>query len=195
MRSFTSTSKHILRLTLLAVLTATPLFAADTTTLDDDQADFRHEHEAPPRLVQIVREATKGFVFDTRNAEDAGYGRFLGCVSGPEAGAMGTHYVNGGFLDGEIEASKPEALMYETSKGRTRLLGVEYIVDAATWLKDPLHNNQPPILEGQLFHLVDAPNRYNIPAFFELHVWAWRENRNGTFVDWNTDVSCDTVKP
>jgi hypothetical protein len=25
---------------------------------------------------------------------------------------------------------------------------------------------------------------------FELHVWAWRDNPNGAFVDWNTKVSC-----
>jgi hypothetical protein len=24
-----------------------------------------------------------------------------------------------------------------------------------------------------------------------LHVWAWRENPNGAFADWNTRVSCD----
>jgi hypothetical protein len=24
-----------------------------------------------------------------------------------------------------------------------------------------------------------------------LHVWAWQDNPNGTFVDWNTKVNCD----
>jgi len=47
------------------------------------------------------------------------------------------------------------------------------------------HDNTPPVLEGQDFQLVGSPNRYNLPAFFELHVWAWRENPNGVFVDWN----------
>jgi len=47
------------------------------------------------------------------------------------------------------------------------------------------------VLEGQTFLLIDAPNRYGVPAlFFELHVWAWRDNPQGNFVDWNDHVSC-----
>lgn len=45
--------------------------------------------------------------------------------------------------------------------------------------------------EGQAFQFVDAPNRFGIPSFFELHVWAWRDNPNGAFVDWNNSVSCE----
>ena len=69
-----------------------------------------------------------------------------------------------------------------------RLVGVEFIVDAATWMA---HHGAPPVLEGQTFQFVASPNRYGLPAFFELHVWAWRTNPNGAFVDWNTRVSCE----
>jgi len=62
-------------------------------------------------------------------------------------------------------------------------------VDAATWLAG--HNNTPPVIEGQVFQFVASPNRYNLPAFFELHVWAWRDNPAGAFVDWNNRVSCE----
>ncbi|MBV8831445.1 MAG: hypothetical protein JO108_19715 [Acidobacteriaceae bacterium] len=65
--------------------------------------------------------------------------------------------------------------------------------DAATWLA--ANNNTPPMLEGQPFQFVDAPNQFAIPAFFELHVWAWRDNSNGAFVDWNTHVSCEGNTP
>jgi hypothetical protein len=47
-----------------------------------------------------------------------------------------------------------------------------------------------PVLKGQVFLYIDAPNRFTIPAFFELHVWAWRSNPQGPFVDWNDHVSC-----
>ena len=67
-------------------------------------------------------------------------------------------------------------------------VGVEFIADAATWMKT---HNSPPMLEGQAFQFVNSPNRYGLPAFFELHVWAWRDNPNGAFVDWNTRVSCE----
>jgi hypothetical protein len=46
------------------------------------------------------------------------------------------------------------------------------------------------VLDGQVFNFVGAPNRFNIPSFFELHVWAWRDNPQGAFVDWNNQVTC-----
>ena len=146
-------------------------------------------HSAPAKLVQLVRDATRQFT-DVNAAVAAGYGPFLGCVSGPDHGAMGLHYVNLALYgDGEIDASHPEALMYEQSKGGTKLVGAEFIVDAQTWLTN--HNNTPPVLEGQTFQFVDSPNRYNLPSFFELHVWAWRYNPIGAFVDWNNHVTCE----
>ncbi len=98
------------------------------------------------------------------------------------------HYVNGTLLNGEIDVWHPQAVIYEPSDGGMRLVGVEFIVDAKTWL---LSHDGPPVLEGQTFLLVNSPNRYNIAAFFELHVWAWRENPQGAFVDWNNRVTCE----
>jgi hypothetical protein len=144
------------------------------------------EHETSARLVQIVQGATRQYA-DVNVAVAAGYGPFLGCVSGPDHGAMGTHYVNGTLLNGQLDPERPQALIYEPSEGKLRLVGVEFIVDKATWDKS---NSAPPVLEGQSFQFVSSPNRYNIPAFYELHVWAWRENPLGAFVDWNTRVSC-----
>jgi hypothetical protein len=46
------------------------------------------------------------------------------------------------------------------------------------------------MLFGQTFHLVGSPNRYGIPAFYELHVWAWKYNPSGMFYEWNPRVSC-----
>jgi hypothetical protein len=45
---------------------------------------------------------------------------------------------------------------------------------------------------GQLFHLFDAPNRFELPAFYTLHVWAWKDNPNGAFVNWHPNVSCES---
>ncbi|MFN7979461.1 MAG: hypothetical protein U0P30_15100 [Vicinamibacterales bacterium] len=152
------------------------------------QHDASHGTQAPAALVKIVRETTRPFL-DIAALGGTGYGPFLGCVSGPEVGAMGQHYVNPGLVgDGLIDATKPEALIYEFAGNRARLVGVEFIVDAATWNAS---HTAPPVLEGQTFQLVTAPNRYALPAFYELHVWAWRDNPNGTFVDWNPRVSCD----
>ena len=53
----------------------------------------------------------------------------------------------------------------------------------------------PPVLMGQHFQFVGTPNRYCLPAFYELHVWAWKDNPFGTFVDWNPEVSCAEFNP
>ena len=103
---------------------------------------------------------------------------------------MGIHYVNGTLVaSGEINAAQPQALIYEPIGEKRRLVSVEYIVDAAAWLSN--HNNAPPSLEGQDFQFVGSPNRFNLNSFFELHVWAWRDNPAGAFVDWNNRVTCE----
>ena len=165
---------------LCGAVAIAPIFAQDAAHQD---------HSAPAKLVDEVRQATQQFI-DVNNAGPAGYGPAFGCVSGPDHGAMGIHYVNGALVgDGEIDVAHPEALIYEPEGDKRRLVGVEYIVDAATWLKN--HNNAPPVLEGQDFQFVGAPNRFNLDSFFELHVWAWRENPQGAFVDWNNNVTCE----
>ena len=174
-----------LRLALLgSLVTALPLFAGDNAA-----TDHSGHAPAPAKLVRLVREATRQYI-DVNAATAAGYGPFLGCVTGPDHGAMGVHYVNGALLNGELEVSHPQALIYEPlESGKMRLVGVEFIIDQATWLAS--HSNTPPSLEGQVLQFVDAPNRFNIPAFFELHVWAWRDNPQGAFVDWNNHVTCE----
>jgi hypothetical protein len=165
---------------LSGAIIANPVFA-------DDSAHANHV--TPAKLVQEVRAATRQFL-DVNNAGPAGYGPAFGCVSGPDHGAMGIHYVNGALVgDGEIDVNHPEALIYEPVGDGRRLVGVEYIVDAKTWLKN--HDNSPPSLEGQDFQFVPAPNRFNLASFFELHVWAWRDNPDGALVDWNNHVSCE----
>ena len=147
-----------------------------------------HGSAAPAKLVELVRNATRRFV-DVNTAVAANYQPYLGCVSGPDHGAMGVHYVNPDLVgDGEIDASRPEALIYEPADGGLKLVGVEFIVIAAAW---QAKHETPPVLEGQTFQFVDSPNRYGLPAHFELHVWAWRDNPNGAFVDWNTRVTCE----
>ena len=140
-------------------------------------------------LVRIVRDATERFR-DVSVAEGEGYGLLFGCVSGGDYGAMGLHFVNFPLVaDGKIDATTPEIVLYEpTSNGRLRITGADFLVFAADW--DKTHTSAPE-LNGQLFHLFDAPNRFGLPPFYTLHVWAWKDNPNGTFTNWNPSVSCD----
>jgi hypothetical protein len=173
-----------LRMVLLGSFAmTTPLFSQSGTPMDHSAAA-----QAPPELVQVVRENTQKYV-DVNAAINAGYAPVLGCVSGPDHGAMGVHYLKASLLNGEVDATQPQALIYEPlGGGKMRLVGVEFIVDAATWGKK---NPGPPQLYQQLLQLIPSPNRYGLDTFYELHVWAWQENPNGAFVDWNNKVNCN----
>ena len=95
------------------------------------QHDMQQDPEtSSPNLVQLVRTATQQYI-NVNAATAAGYAPFLGCVTGQDHGAMGVHYVNGTLLSaGEIDASHPQALIYEPQDGAMRLVGVEFIVFA-----------------------------------------------------------------
>lgn len=173
----------IFGLALLGILgTAAPAFGHDS---------LHANHVSSAKLVQDVREATRQFI-DVNNLP-SGYQPLFGCVSGPDHGAMGIHYVNLDLVgDGKVILSQPEAVIYEPVGNGRRLVGVEYIVDAPTWLADPENKGLPPQLDGQAFQLIGVPNRFGLPSpFFELHVWAWRDNPQGAFVDWNNDITCE----
>jgi hypothetical protein len=146
------------------------------------------EASKPGTLVDKVRQATAHYR-DVNVAIADGY-EGGPCVSGPNEGAMGVHFVKGSLLgDGALDATTPEVLVYEPQpNGRLRLVGVEFITFAEVW---DAANGPGAALEGHLLHYVGSPNRYGIPAFYQLHVWAWKHNPRGTFSDWSPNVSCD----
>jgi hypothetical protein len=118
-------------------------------------------------LVREVRKATADFR-DPAAAVAAGYASLGSCVSGPQEGAMGVHFANGPLVgDGQLDASRPELVIDEQRGRQFRLLGVEYLVSAADWHAT---HAEPPVLMGQHFQYVASPNRYGLPAFYELHV-------------------------
>jgi hypothetical protein len=172
------------------------LFFAIGFVLGWPASGFAQDHQAHAsakasnELVSVVRAATERFK-DVTAAEREGYGLMFGCVSGGDWGAMGLHYVNLPLvLDGDLDAARPEIVIYEPRpSGRHRIIGADYLVFAADW--DKKHPGEPPQLLGQLLHLFEAPNRFGLPAFYTLHVWAWKENSAGTFVNWHPKVSCD----
>ena len=154
-----------------ALLSVTPMKAAD-----------QHEHAmAPAGLVKLVREITEQYK-DVTVAKSAGYALAFGCVTGPDTGAMGLHYVNMPLVaDGEIDASKPEIILYEPAgNDQVRLVGADYLVLADAW--DKTHPSAPELM-GQKFQQFEAPNRFGLPRFYTLHVWAWKSNPAGTFVN------------
>jgi hypothetical protein len=141
-------------------------------------------------LLHVVREATAKYK-DVSIAEADAYHLMFGCVSGPDSGGMGLHYVNMALVKkGEVDATKPQIVIYEPQlDGHLKLIGADFLVLADQWDKDHPEDG-PPQLMGQLFHYFESPNRFGLPAFYTLHVWAWKPNPNGAFVNWHPDVSC-----
>ena len=147
----------------------------------------------PGALIKVVRDATARFK-DVSVAEAEGYALQFGCVSGESEGAMGLHYVNGDLVGGGVlDATKPQIVIYEAQpNGHLKLIGADYLLFQAAW---DANHSAPPQLMGQAFHLFDAPNRFGLPAFYTLHVWAWKDNPNGAFVNWHPNVSCTSFVP
>jgi hypothetical protein len=166
-------------------------------TVASAQGASQHAHDSAPGkkgnspLVDKVRAATAQFL-DVNVPLRSGWVVGTPCVSGPNSGAMGVHVILPSRVgDGVLNASEPEALIYEPlPNGSLRLVGVEFIVLASDWAS--MHpEGGTPAVDGHLTNFVDEPNRYGLKAFYELHVWAWEHNPNGSFADWNTQVSCD----
>jgi hypothetical protein len=175
-----SINKPILRalcaLTMLLSLAIPQLALADegSTPLTD------RVHDATAHYTNINTAIAEGWVTATP------------CVSGPNTGAMGVHLVLPSRISsGVLNPEQPQALIYEPmANGAMRLVGVEFIVLADVWA-----SNNPrggvPALDGNLLNYVGAPNRYGLPAFYEMHVWAWEQNPLGNYADWNTHVTCE----
>lgn len=173
----------------LGILAVAGLAASTVRAEAADHAGHDTHAAVSNALVRLVRQVTAPYK-DVAAAEGAGYALTFGCVSGPDSGAMGLHYVNLPLVtDGQIDATRPEIVIYEpTPNGGTRLVGADYLVFADEW--DKTHTSAPELM-GQKFQQFEAPNRFGLPRFYTLHVWAWKTNPTGTFVNWHANISCD----
>ena len=121
-------------------------------------AQSTHNHTATSKtrltaaqgaLLQAVRESTVRFK-DVSIAEADGYSLLFGCVTGPDAGAMGLHYVNLPLVSsGIVDAAHPQIVIYEPQPdGSKKLIGADFLVLADQW--DKAHPGQgAPQLMGQ----------------------------------------------
>jgi hypothetical protein len=129
----------------------------------------------------------------TQAAEDAGYGEIsdlagISCIADPAgSGAMGYHWVDGGRLfDGELNASEPEAVVYEQHPdGSFHLVALEYII-----FQDQTGGATPELFPGHPFMPTGADNRFGLPAFYSQHVWVGKGNPLGNLSMWNPAVHC-----
>jgi hypothetical protein len=114
-----------------------------------------------------------------------GYAQASDCVPG-----MGFHFLSATLLDGVVEPTRPEVLVYEPQpNGRLRLVAVEFMVPAAAW--DPF-NSGPPMLGSRAFDDHRAPGSGGPPfPHYQLHAWVWKDNPEGIYTPFNPNSSCE----
>jgi hypothetical protein len=114
------------------------------------------------------------------------------CIAQPGEGAMGVHMVNTSLLDATLDATAPEALVYEPKKdGKLKLVAVEYVVFKGAWEAAHGVGAARPSMFGRTFDFTDEPNRFGLPPFYALHAWIWKPNPSGLLYAWNPRVECD----
>src|SRR5688572_23973152 len=122
----------------IGVLVLMGLLSSVVRAQDDHTAQTAQHHvrATDNALVRTVREATERFR-DVAVAEAEGYQLLFGCVSGPDSGAMGLHYVNLALVgDDKLDPTQPEIVIYEPApNGRLRLIGADFLVFADAWDK------------------------------------------------------------
>ena len=173
---------------LLAVAAAVALLltTAAVAAADDDGNGVSAARAATARFHQLDAAKAAGYTIEV--ADLNGFTCIDDIVG--HTGAMGIHFLNPSLLDGNVDESTPELVIYEPTKdGRMRLVAVEYIVLESAW--EAAHPGAPaPTLFGRPMELVPSGNRYGLPDFYEMHAWIWKENPLGMHNDWNPTVSC-----
>jgi hypothetical protein len=149
--------------------------ACSSTTQSSSKAALPPEFETLRRATQSYKSLDA--------AVAAGYAATVkDCLVHEHHGAMGFHHLNRKYIDAKVEVERPEILLYERgAKGEYRLNGVEYIVPYSAWSPD----SAAPSVMGQ-----NLKRDEGLKIWF-LHVWAWSDNPDGIFADFNPSVQCE----
>ncbi len=156
--------------------------AAATTSPAPASAHGGHEDHQMSSADQAAAMVATSRFQDVAVAEASGWASSLdtlGCFQDPSKGGMGVHYVNSSLMDGTVDVTAPEALVYEMDADGhvSGLVAHEYIVPVEAWT-----SRKPPRLFGMDFH------RHPVLPLWVLHTWMWKTNPTGMFSDWNPAV-------
>jgi hypothetical protein len=173
---------------VLAIATLVPVLAIAGYAAASERSEAAKVASATARFHDLDVAKTEGW--NVHVADLAG----LTCIANGADGAMGDHFANGALLfdHGVVDATRPEALVYETrTDGTFKLVALEYIVTRGDWEEAHGPNAARPSLFGQEFDFSDGNNRFGLPPFYSLHAWIWKENPSGLLKPWNPRVSCN----
>lgn len=162
----------------------------------------RHGHAASSRpALQPALAATRAALDryqDPIAAVHDGYFSTLGCIEystagghgamAYERGGMGVHFLNPALIGPTLDSLKPQVLIYEPTGAGHKLRLV-----AAEWFVPTQVSKDPPVIFGQT---LQGPMEGHEPVLpvqlhhWDLHVWLWKSNPNGTFSPTNPEVRC-----
>jgi hypothetical protein len=123
------TGKHFQQSMLgLVLMSLCPLGALAQTGHAHAAVQEQTQKSQASALVKIVRDSTERFK-DVSQAEKEGYALQFGCVSGPDSGAMGLHYINGALVGaGIIDPTHPPIVIYEAQPNwHLELIGADFL--------------------------------------------------------------------
>jgi hypothetical protein len=173
---------------------------APACDLDDDLS----REEQLDRQLERAEAATAKYR-DVAAALADGFVSTVNCVSHPEHGTMGIHFVHEGRLaDPAVTIEEPEVLVYLPSGRELRLVALEYVqvflIDGAPYLGCGVENQScpprdpppaSPLYEGVAWNGPMAGHERGMPWHYDLHVWIWALNPAGVFAQYNPTISCD----
>ena len=139
-----------------------------STARADHQAALAELRRVTARYHDVNAAIADGFVPVTAECEEE--------AGGPVMPIPYAHF--GRILDGRLDASLPDALLYEPDRhGRLRLVGVEVAMLLSASAEPPTFLGVPLQREEEL-------------GVYGLHVWVWRDNPLGMFAEGNPRVTC-----
>jgi len=159
---------------------------------------------ATERFKDVKVALAEGYIADpTNTCETAAMMGF-----DPALGSMGIHYFRPDLLgitgppnprvDGNgthTDFLNPGVLIYEPqADGSLQLVAVENLAFETAWTA--AGNTAPPSFHGVPYdHMVDDPatpldEAHHFERHYDRHVWVHRENPNGTFAQFNPNVTC-----
>jgi hypothetical protein len=126
-----------------------------------------------------------------QHALAAGYVLDSPCVSDPVLGGMGVHFAHLGLMaDPAIDVTKPEVLVYNSTRGgQLRLSALEYFRRAADQTP-PFDESDKPTLFGTPFDGIMPPHAPHHGWHYDLHLWIWDFNPSGILFPFNPSVHC-----
>ena len=105
---------------------------------------------------------------------------------------MGVHLLNLANIGPQLDAAKPQVLIYEPVGNKLVLVAAEWFMPVAAaggtaptifgqTLAGPMDGHEP-IMPASLRH-------------YDLHVWLWKDNPRGVFTSTNAAVKCTRKAP